>query len=57
MRTASFKAKYRARTKKSLCSGKSKTKCNKVRGCEYVKGSKKSYCRKQRSKKVKLSTL
>lgn len=57
MRTASFKARYRARTKRSLCSGKSKTKCNKVRGCKYIKGTKKSYCRKQRSKKVKISTL
>lgn len=57
MRTGSFKARYRARTKRSLCSGKSKTKCNKVRGCKYIKGTKRSYCRKQSSKKVKISTL
>jgi len=57
MRTGSFKARYRARTKRSLCAGKNKTKCSKVRGCKYVKGATKSYCRKQRSKKVKISTL
>lgn len=57
MRTGSFKARYRARTKRSLCTGKAKSRCNKVRGCQYIKGSKRSYCRKQRSKKVKISTL
>lgn len=57
MRTGSFKARYRARTKRSLCSGKPKTKCSKVRGCKFVKGTKKGYCRKQHSKKVKISTL
>lgn len=57
MRTGSFKARYRARTKRSLCSGKSKTKRNKVRGCKFIKSAKKSYCRKQHSKKVKMSTL
>jgi len=57
MRTGSFRARYRARTKRSLCAGKNKTKCSKVRGCKYVKGATKSYCRKQHSKKVKISTL
>ncbi len=57
MRTASFRRKYRTRVKRSLCAGKTKTKCNKVRGCNYIKGATKSYCRKQHSKKVKISTL
>ncbi len=57
MRTGSFKARYRARTKRSLCSGKTKSRCNKVRGCKYIKSVKRSYCRKQHSKKVKISTL
>lgn len=57
MRTGSFRARYKARTKRSLCKGKSKTKCARVRGCKYVKHGTKSYCRKQTHKKVKISTL
>ena len=57
MRTASFRKNYYKRTKRSLCSGKRKTKCNRVRGCKYVKGAKKSYCRKQSRKKVNVGSL
>jgi len=57
MRTGSFRKRYRTRAKRSLCAGKSKTKCNRVRGCKYVKSGKKSYCRKQTHKKIKISTI
>lgn len=57
MRTSSFRRGYAARTKRSLCSGKRKSKCSRVRGCEYVRGTKKSYCRKRHSRKLKLCPI
>ncbi len=53
MRTASIRTRYRARTKRSLCRGKSKSKCGKVRGCEYTKKT----CRKKHNKKLKIHLL
>lgn len=43
---------YRKRVKRSLCRGKGKKTCKRMKGCKRVTGRKRSYCRKKSNKHV-----
>ena len=43
---------YRKRAKKSVCRGKGKATCKRMKGCKRATGRKRSYCRKKSNKRV-----
>ena len=51
-----YKKLLSKRRKRSVCSGKSKKRCGKMKTCKYIKSKKGSYCRKLKNRKNRSSS-
>ena len=57
MRTSSFVKIYKSRSKKSRCTGKLKTKCNRTKNCEFVGKGSKQFCRRKTNRRIKIKYM